>query len=313
MYGVFPTDWRGLRDRRPHHLANEGYSARRFPCREVHPWTKEVPLSRRLPVVTVMALSLLAAASACGSDIKSPTAAAPTASASSTVAPRATGSVTVFAAASLTESFNDLQSSLKGTDPGLAVTYSYGGSGALVAQVQQGAPADVVATADTDTMKRLSDAGLVEAPVTFAKNRLEILVAPGNPKGVKSLSDLSRSDLKVVLGEDTVPVGRYGAQALAAAGVTVKPVSKEVDVKAAVAKVTSGEADASIVYVTDVKAAGSRGQGVDIPDAQNVIAQYPIAVVTATKNRAAAAAFVDSVVKGAGQGALRQRGFLSPA
>lgn len=269
-------------------------------------------MPRRFHVVTVMALSLLAAASACGSDTRSPTAAAPT-SVSSAVAPRTTGSVTVFAAASLTESFNDLQSSLKASDPGLAVTYSYGSSGALVTQVQQGAPADVIATADTDTMKRLSDAGMVEAPVTFARNRLEILVTQGNPKGVKALSDLARGDLKVVLGEDTVPVGRYGAQALASAGVTVKPVSKEVDVKAAVAKVTSGEADASIVYVTDVKAAGSRGQGVDIPDAQNVIAQYPIAVVTAAKKRAAAAAFVDSVVNGAGQTALRQRGFLFPA
>jgi len=221
--------------------------------------------------------------------------------------------VTVFAAASLTESFNDLQTSLRSSDPGLGVTYSFGSSGALVSQVQQGAPADVIATADTDTMKRLSDAGLVEAPATFATNRLEIMVAPGNPKGVKALDDLSRSDLKVVLGDDAVPVGRYGARALAAAGVKVKPVSKEVDVKAAVAKVTSGEADATIVYETDVNAAGSKGQGVVIPDAQNVIAQYPIAVVTATRNRAAATAFVDSVVKGAGQAALRRRGFLSAA
>ncbi|MDQ6725469.1 MAG: molybdate ABC transporter substrate-binding protein [Actinomycetota bacterium] len=265
-------------------------------------------MPRRFRLVTVLALSLLTVASACGSDTASPTAAAPT-----SVASRATGSVTVFAAASLTESFNDLQTALKTSDPALTVTYSFGSSGALVTQIQQGAPADVVATADTDTMKKLRDASLIEAPVTFAKNRLDILVAPRNPKGVKALSDLSRSDLKVVLGDDAVPVGKYGAQALAAAGVTVKPVSKEVDVKAAVAKVTSGEADASIVYVTDVNAAGSKGQGVDIPDAQNVIAQYPIAVVTAAKNHAAAAAFVDSVVKGAGQTALHQRGFLPAA
>lgn len=264
-------------------------------------------MAQRSRVGAVVALSLLVAASACGSDTKSPVAA------SIPVTLTATGSVTVFAAASLTESFDDLQTSLKSFDPGLAVTYNYGSSGALVTQIQQGAPADVIATADTDTMNRLSDARLVKAPVVFAENRLEILVAPGNPKGVKALSDLARSDLKVVLGDDTVPVGKYGAQALAAAVVTVKPVSKEVDVKAAVAKVTSGEADASIVYVTDVTAAGSKGQGVDIPDAQNVIAQYPIAVVAATKNRAAAAAFVDSVVKGAGQTVLRQRGFLSAA
>lgn len=264
-------------------------------------------MAQRPRVGAVVAL-LLVAASACGSDTKSPDGAS-----STPVTSTATGSVTVFAAASLTESFDDLQTSLKSFDPGLAVTYNYGSSGALVTQIQQGAPADVIATADTDTMKRLTDTSLVKAPAVFAENRLEILVAPGNPKGVKALSDLARSDLKVVLGDDTVPVGKYGAQALAAAAVTVKPVSKEVDVKAAVAKVTSGEADASIVYVTDVAAAGSKGQGVDIPDAQNVIAQYPIAVVAATKNRAAAAAFVDSVVKGAGQTALRQRGFLSAA
>ena len=269
-------------------------------------------MPRRFRLVAVLALSLLATASACGSETKVPTV-TPSASVTSTAAPRATGSVTVFAAASLTESFNDLQASLKTSDPGLTVTYSYGASGTLVTQIQQGAPADVIATADTATMKRLTDASLVEAPVTFAKNRLEILVAPGNPKGIKALSDLARSDLKVVLGDDTVPVGKYGAQALAAAGVTVKPVSKELDVKAAVAKVTSGEADASIVYVTDVNAAGSKGQGVDIPDAQNVTAEYPIAVVSSTKNHPAAVAFVDSVVKGAGQVTLRQRGFLSAA
>lgn len=245
-----------------------------------------------------MALWLLAAASACGSD---------------TAAPEATGSATVFAAASLTEAFDDLQTSLNASDPGLAVTYSYASSGALVTQVRQGAPADVIATADTETMKRLRDARLVETPVTFAENRLGILVEPGNPKRVKALSDLARGDLKVVLGDDTVPVGRYSAQALAAAGVTVRPVSKELDVKAAVAKVISGEADASIVYVTDVNAAGSKGQGVDIPAAHNVVARYPIAVVIATKNRDAAAAFVDAVVKGAGQPALRRRGFLPPA
>jgi len=274
--------------------------------------TQEIPMPRRFRVVAVLALSLLATSSACGRDTKAPTAAPPT-SVGATVAPKATGWVSVFAAASLTESFNDLQTSLKTSDPGLNITYSYGASGMLVAQVTQGAPADVIATADTATMKKLTDASLVEAPVTFAKNRLEILVAPGNPKGVKALPDLARGDLKVVLGDDTVPVGKYGAQALAAAGVTVKPVSKELDVKAAVAKVTSGEADASIVYVTDVDAAGSKGQGVDIPDTQNVIAEYPIAVVRSTKNHAAAAAFVDSVVKGAGHTALRRRGFLAAA
>lgn len=228
----------------------------------------------------------------------------------SKVPARATGSLTVFAAASLTEALDDLQTALKTSDPGLSITYNFGGSGALVTQVQQGAPADVVATADTATMQKLTDAGLVEPPVTFAQNKLQILVAPGNPKAVRGLSDLSRPDLKVVLGDDSVPAGRYAAQALRAAGVTARPVSKELDVKAAVAKVTSSEADATIVYVTDVTAAGTKAQGVEIPDAQNVVAEYPIAVVNAAKHRAAAAAFVESVLGGAGRDALRRRGFV---
>jgi len=220
--------------------------------------------------------------------------------------------LTVFAAASLTESFNDLQTALKASDARLSVTYSFGGSGALVTQIQQGAPADVIATADTASMKKLTDAGLVEAPTTFARNKLEILVAPANPKGINGLSDLSRSDIKLVLEDETVPAGKYSAQALQTAGVTVSPVSKEADVKSAVAKVTTGEADATIVYVTDVSAAGSKSQGIEIPDAQNVLAEYPIAIVKATKNQAGAAAFVDAVVSGRGQDALHKRGFLPP-
>lgn len=217
--------------------------------------------------------------------------------------------MTVFAAASLTEAFQDVQTTLKVQDPALSITYSFAGSGTLATQIQQGAPADVVATADTATMQKLVDAGLVDPPVPFAKNSLEMLVAPGNPKRITALADLSRPDLKLVLGDDTVPAGKYAAQALQAAGVTAHPVSKEVDVKAAVAKVTSGEADATIVYVTDVEAAGPKGQGVAIPDSQNVVADYPIAVVKATHDRTAAAAFVDAVVHGPGQDALRGRGF----
>ncbi len=215
--------------------------------------------------------------------------------------------VTVFASASLTEAFGDL------TAPGLPVAYSFAGSGALVTQVLQGAPADVVATADAASMQRLTDAGLVGAPVVFARNRLGILVQPANPKGIAGLADLARSDLKVVLGDETVPAGTYAAQALVAAGVKVEPVSKEVDVKAAVAKVTTGEADATVVYVTDVTAAGARGQGVEIPADQNVVAEYSIAIVKGSDDPEAAAAFVDEVVGGSGQDALRRRGFLPAA
>jgi molybdate transport system substrate-binding protein len=221
--------------------------------------------------------------------------------------------VTVFAAASLTESFNELQQALASSSSGLDITYSFAGSGALVTQVQQGAPADVIATADTASMKKLTDAGVVEPPTTFANNKLQILVAYGNPLGIETLQDLSRSDIKLVTEDETVPAGKYAAQVLDAAGVTTKPVSKEPDVKSAVAKVTSGEADAAIVYLTDVRATGSKGQGVEIPAAQNVVAEYPIAVVKGSAHHDAATAFVDAVVKGQGQDALEAHGFLPAA
>jgi len=266
---------------------------------------------RRSRTLSVLVLATVVVLAACSSDSTTATTAT-TASASPSTAPKVSGSVTVFAAASLTESFNDEQTTLKTEQPGLSITYSFSGSGALVTQIQQGAPADVIATADTASMKKLTDAGLVEAPVTFANNQLEILVAPGNPKEIKTLNDLARGDITFVTEDETVPAGKYSAQALSAAGVTTSPVSKETDVKSAVAKVTSGEADATIVYVTDVTAAGSKGTGVRIPDAQNVIAEYPIAIVKATENHDAAAAFIDAVVKGSGQTALYNRGFLPP-
>jgi molybdate transport system substrate-binding protein len=267
-------------------------------------------MTRRLGLRTALALVLLLGVAACGDDAGSAT--ATTTTSIPATLPKATGDLTVFAAASLTEAFTDLQTALRSSDPDLALTYSFAGSGMLVTQVQQGAPADVVATADKATMQKLVDAGLVEQPTIFAGNELEILVAPGNPLGIKTLQDLARSDIKVVLGDETVPAGRYAAQILGTAGVTVQPVSKETDVKAAVAKVTSGEADATIVYVTDVKAAGSKATGVVIPAADNVVASYPIAVVSATKHHAAAAVFVNEAVSGDGQKALRARGFLPP-
>jgi molybdate transport system substrate-binding protein len=247
-------------------------------------------------------------AAGCGSSGSTKSAAPTTA----TTASQLTGSLTVLAAASLTEAFKDAKTKLTGSHPGLAITYSFAGSQALVQQIQQGAPADVFASADTKNMDKLVAAGLVDAPKTFARNRLEIAVAPGNPKHITGLADLARPGLKVVLEDPSVPAGNYARQALTKLNVTVHPVSNPLDVKSALLTVTSGEADAVVVYVTDVMSAGAKAQGVPIPDGQNVIATYPIAVVKATKNQAAAQAFVDSMVSGDGQQVLQARGFLAP-
>jgi molybdate transport system substrate-binding protein len=223
-----------------------------------------------------------------------------------------TGSLTVFAASSLTEAFNDEKRALTAAHPSLRLTYSFAGSSGLVQQITQGAPADVFASADEKNMQELVDAGVVDTPRTLVRNKLEIVVQPGNPKHVAGLSDLGRSDLRVVLVDPTVPAGTYSQQALNRAGVTVRPRSQELDVKSAVARVTSGEADAAIVYATDVKAAGAKAAGVSIVEAQNVIATYPIAVVKASTHRAAAEAFVEDMVSGDGQEALTARGFIPP-
>src|SRR3954470_9999912 len=217
--------------------------------------------------MAVVALVLAVIVGACGKDDEHDNSSAPSSSTTtSTGSTKLTGPLTVFAAASLTEAFNDEKTALGSTKPDLSLTYSFAGSQALVQQVQQGAPADVFASADQKNMQKLVAAGLVDPPKVFAQNKLEIVVAPGNPKHVTGLPDLARSDLDVVLEDPSVPAGNYSQQALTAAGVTVHPKSLELDVKSTLAKVTSGEADAAIVYVSDVKSAGSKATGVAIPD-----------------------------------------------
>jgi molybdate transport system substrate-binding protein len=231
-------------------------------------------------------------------------------SASGTKARSASGPVLVFAAASLTEALSEERTALQSEQPGLGVTLNFAGSGTLVTQIQQGATADVVATADTTSMQKLVDDGLVETPTVFAHNKLAIIVASGNPKGIHSLADLARPDVTLVLADPSVPAGKYAGQILTKADVTVAPKSLETDVKSAVARVTTGEADASIVYVTDVKAAGNQATAVGIPDSENVMADYPIAIVRATTHHDAAVAFVDAITNGSGQELLRTTGFL---
>jgi molybdate transport system substrate-binding protein len=265
--------------------------------------------SRR--VIALVALSAALVASGCGSSSK-------TGSSTTTSGPTGTtalsGHLNVYAAASLTEAFNDLKSSLATSNPGLSLTMNYAGSQALVSQIEQGAPADVFASADEKNMDKLVAKGLVETPQTFAHNKLEIAVQPGNPKHITGLADLEKPGVTLVLADPSVPAGNYARQAFQKAGLPApKPVSNELDVKSAVAKVASGDADATIVYVTDVKAAGSKVAGVTIPDNQNVIATYPIAALKASKNLPAAEAYVTEVVSGSGQQALQARGFLPPS
>jgi molybdate transport system substrate-binding protein len=233
---------------------------------------------------------------------------------SSSIAPLAlSGPLTVFAASSLTEAFTDTRSALAAAAPHLSLSLAFAGSQALVRQLTDGAPADVVALADQRSMDQLVGAGLVAAPRVFARNTLQIAVAPGNPKHVTGLPDLARSGLIVVLADPSVPVGAYAQQVLDKVGVEVRPASLELDVKAALAKVTSGEADAAIVYATDVRAAGAKVTGVTIPATDNLLAEYSLAVVKASGHQALAAAFMAQILTGAGQRALRARGLLPPA
>ncbi len=221
-----------------------------------------------------------------------------------------TATVNVFAAASLTEAFAQLGDAFIAAHPGVDVALNFAGSNDLVAQIRQGAPADVFASADTVNMDQAGD--LVDDPRAFAGNQLAIAVAPGNPESIDELSDLSRSDLKVVLAAPEVPAGKYGREILDRAGVSVSPVSLEVSVKGVVTKIALGEADAGLVYVTDVTAAGGDIAAVAIPRPENVVAAYPIATVTGGGNRTLAREFVDFVLSREGRAVLTDYGFLPP-
>jgi molybdate transport system substrate-binding protein len=226
--------------------------------------------------------------------------------------PALSGTITVFAASSLNAAYTTIGKEFQTSHPGTMVTFSFGGSSMLVSQLQQGAIGDVFASADQPNMQKLIPAGLTaESPIVFARNDLEIVVGKGNPKHITSLSDLARSGLAVVLCAPAVPCGRYAAQALQKARVTVKPASQEADVKSVLGKVALGEADAGIVYVTDVKAAGAAIEGVAIPPALNVVAEYPIVILKDSQNRALARAFVSYVLTD-GRRILAGYGFTNP-
>ncbi|GAB2477374.1 molybdate ABC transporter substrate-binding protein [Luteococcus sediminum] len=218
--------------------------------------------------------------------------------------------ITVFAAASLKESFSELGRIFEQQHPGSTVQFSFGGSSTLAAQIGQGAPADVFAAASPATMRIAEHAGAVGSPVTFARNEMQVVVAAGNPGRVTRLDDLARPGLDVALCDVQVPCGAASQQVLQADHLSVSPSSWEPDVKAVLTRVALGEADAGIVYVTDVRAAGESVRGIEIPDGRNARTSYPIATLRSSRQLATAQAFVDLVLSEQGQKVLAADGFL---
>lgn len=223
--------------------------------------------------------------------------------------------VLVAAASSLTDSFEEMEPAFETANTGVDLVFTFDSSSILAGQmVDEGAPVDVFASADEANMEKVVDAGLItgDTPI-FAHNRLVIVVKPGNPAGVASLEDLADLDVVALCGED-VPCGKYATQILEGAGVTIPEdhVTRGQNAKATVTAVADGDADAGIVYVTDLQAAGDILEGVEIPDDLNVIAAYPIGVVSDTEAADAADAFVAYVTGPEGQAILQEHGFLEP-
>ncbi|UUU31706.1 molybdate ABC transporter substrate-binding protein [Streptomyces sp. CA-210063] len=257
-------------------------------------------------VAGVGAAALLVTLSACSSSDE----ASPAASGSSD---ELSGTVTVFAAASLKESFTTLGKRFEEEHPGTKVTFNFGGSDSLAASITGGAPADVFASASPKTMAIVTDAGDASgAPATFVRNQLEIVTLPGNPDRIASLKDLTESGLKVVLCDKEVPCGAATQKALEASGLKLTPVSYEQDVKAALTKVELKEADAAVVYKTDVQAAGDKVEGVDFPESADAVNDYPIALLKDAPNADAAEAFIELVRSAEGRQVLTGAGFLEP-
>jgi molybdate transport system substrate-binding protein len=218
----------------------------------------------------------------------------------------------VFAAASLTDAFTEIETAFEAEHPEVAVTFNFGPSSGLADAIVQGAPADVFASASGTQMDNLTEPGLVaDEPTVFARNLLQIAVEPGNPLGIRALADLARPDVTLVLAAPEVPAGEFAREALAKAGVQASPASEEVDVRAVLSKVALGEADAGVVYVTDVLVAGDEVDGVAIPEEQNVVAGYPIGALTESPNPEAAQAFVAFVLGPDGQAVLERYGFAA--
>lgn len=221
--------------------------------------------------------------------------------------------LTVFAAASLKNSFTTLGTQFESANSATTVTFSFGGSSDLVTQLQQGAPGDVFASADTKNMDKATGDDLVAgSPVNFASNTLEIAVPTDNPAKITSFADLARPGVKVVVCAPQVPCGSATQKVETATGVDLEPVSEENAVTDVLNKVQSGEADAGLVYKTDVKGAAGKVQGVAFPEASKAVNVYPIAALAGSKNKELAQKFVDLVTGAEGQQVLADAGFGKP-
>jgi molybdate transport system substrate-binding protein len=226
--------------------------------------------------------------------------------------PSITGTITVFAAASLRDSFTALGKKFEAEHPGTKVVFNFGPSSGLATQIGQGAPADVFASASTKTMDQVVTGGDASEPKDFAENTMEIAVPPDNPAGVTAVADLAREGVKVALCQADVPCGATAAKVFENAQITVTPVTEEIDVKAVLSKVTLGEVDAGVVYFTDVRAAGDAVKRIEIPSDVNASTTYPIAGLTGSENKTTAEAFVDFVLSPDGAAELTAAGFRSP-
>ncbi|WP_186760460.1 molybdate ABC transporter substrate-binding protein [Arthrobacter alpinus] len=257
-----------------------------------------------------LAAALLLAATLASCSSTAP-AAAPSQSASQ--APDLSGTLTVFAAASLKQTFTTLASQFEAAHPKVKVSLNFDGSSTLVTQITQGAPADVFASADTNNMKKLSDAKLVAGtPTNFATNILTLVVPAKNPASITSFADAAKPGIKLVVCAAQVPCGAAAKADAATAGLNLTPVSEELSVTSVLGKVTSGEADAGLVYVTDAKSAGAKVKAIPLELTKPTINEYPIATVGSSSQQETARAFIALVTSKEGQKVLVDAGFGAP-
>lgn len=261
---------------------------------------------RRTVAVALTAVAALTLA-ACGSDDKP--AAGPTSSTSQSSTPTLSGTINVFAAASLTGTFTQLGKDFEAAHPGVEVAFNFAGSSALARQINSGAPADVFASAAPKNMDQVTDKGTA---TTFVKNRLEIAVPKGNPGKITGLKDFADKNKKIAICAVQVPCGAAAKKVFDATKIVAQPDSLEQDVKAALTKVSLGEVDAAMVYKTDVLAAKGKVEGIEFPEADKAINDYPIATLTNAKNADGAKAFVDYVLSAQGTTVLTAAGFDAP-